>query len=250
MPRLLLLVLLTVWVLPVSAGELRVAVAANFTATLERLAEVYREETGTRLSISSGSTGKHYAQIVQGAPYDLFFAADDRRSRDLVERGLASAASRFVYAEGVVVLWSPEPGRIPEHGPKLFEQDEPLRIAIANPRVAPYGAAARALLAAHGIELPPRRLVTGQSLGQAFNFIATGNTDAGFVALSQVIVYEREHGAGSRWEPAIGSYPPVVQEAVALNRSADPAAAQGFLDWVRTDPTARAIIKADGYRLP
>lgn len=232
-----------------SAVELRVAVAANFTATLERLAEIYGSETGVGFAISSGSSGKHFAQIRQGAPFDLFFAADGQRTADLAASGHAVAASRFVYAEGVLVLWSPDAARIPDDGVVFLKSGDYRRIAIANPRVAPYGVAAEAVMTAHGIELAARRIVTGQSIGQAFNFVTTGNAEAGFVALAQVITHERQHGAGSRWLPDAGTYPAIVQEAVLLTSAREPDSARAFLDWVRTSDTARDVIRSDGYRL-
>ena len=236
-------------VTPARAMELRIAVAANFTATLERLAEVYGAESGVEFSISSGASGKHFAQISQGAPFDVFFSADDQRTADLVASGHAVADSRLVYARGVLVLWSPDPASIPDDAIGLLQGGEYRRLAIANPRVAPYGAAAEAVMQAHGIEPGRGRLVTGQSIGQTFNFVTTGNADFGFVALSQVIHHERQHGAGSRWTPDPDSYPAIIQEAVLLGSAREPQAASAFLDWVGNSETARAIIEADGYRL-
>jgi molybdate transport system substrate-binding protein len=234
---------------PAMASELRIAVAANFTATLERLAEVYGPENEVRFAISSGSSGKHFAQIRQGAPFDIFFSADDQRTADLVASGHALADSRFAYAEGVLALWSPGAGRIPADGAAFLKAGDYRRVSIANPRVAPYGAAAEAVMKAYGIELAAGRIVMGQSIGQAFNFVTTGNADVGFVALSQVITQERQHGAGSRWIPAPESYPPIVQEVVLLTAVRDADAARAFLDWVRTSEMARGVIESDGYRL-
>ncbi len=249
MKRLFLFCLLVMAAMPALATEIRIAVAANFTATLERLAEVYGAENGVQFAISSGSSGKHFAQISQGAPFDVFFSADDLRTADLVAGGHAVADSRFVYARGVLVLWSPDPARIPDDAIGLLQGGDYRRLAIANPRVAPYGAAAEAMMQAQGIEPGRGRLVTGQSIGQTFNFVTTGNADFGFVALSQVIHHERQHGAGSRWMPDPDSYPAIIQEAVLLNSAREPEAASAFLDWVRTSETARTIIAADGYRL-
>lgn len=235
---------------PTAAAELRVAVAANFAATLERLGEAHAREIGTRLVISSAASGKHYAQIRQGAPFDLFFSADDRRTRDLLESGHALPESRFVYAEGVLVLWSPAAGRIPPDGLAFLKGGDYQRLAMANPRSAPYGSAAMALLGRHGIQLPPDRLVRGQSIGQAFNYLVTGNAQAGLVALSQVIDHERRHGPGSRWLPRPEDYPPIRQEVVLLTGAGNPEAARRFLHWIRQDPVAAEIILADGYRLP
>ncbi len=248
MRRLFIVCLVLLAAAPAAATELRIAVAANFTATLERLVEVYGAENAVRVAISSGSSGKHFAQIRQGAPFDLFFSADDQRTADLVASGHAVADSRFRYAEGVLVLWSPEADRVPEDGVAFLKGGEYRRVAMANPRVAPYGAAAAAVIDAHGIELAPGRIVTGQSMGQAFSFVITGNAEVGFVALSQVILHERQHGPGSRWVPAFETYPPIVQEAVLLTAARNPDAARAFLDWVRTSAAAWAVIASDGYR--
>jgi molybdate transport system substrate-binding protein len=249
MRRLILVCIALLVALPAAASELRIAVAANFTATLERLAEIYGPEHGVRFAISSGSSGKHFAQIRQGAPFDIFFSADDQRTADLVASGQAVADSRFAYSEGILALWSPHAGRVPADGAAFLAGDDYRRLSIANPRVAPYGAAAEAVMRAQGIEIATGRIVTGQSIGQAFNFVTTGNAEVGFVALSQVIGHERQYGAGSRWIPAPESYPPIVQEAVVLTAARNSDAAHEFLHWVRTSEVARAVIESDGYRL-
>jgi molybdate transport system substrate-binding protein len=250
MKQAMVMLCLALLSLPVAAAELRVAVAANFAATLERLAETYGQNTGVGLAIISGSSGKHYAQITQGAPFDIFFSADDRRTADLVASGHALADSRYVYAEGVLVLWSPDSALIPEDAPAFLMGDGYRRLAMANPRVAPYGAAAESVLAHYQLSPGRGRLVTGQSIGQTFNFITTGNAQLGFVALSQVITHERNHPAGSRWMPDASVYAPIVQEVVLLTGAQNTRAAQAFLDWVQMDPVAREIIESDGYRIP
>lgn len=231
------------------AAEIRIAVAANFTATLERLTEVYGSEHGVSFLISSGSSGQHFSQIRQGAPFDLFFSADDQRTADLAASGHAVADSRFVYAQGILVLWSTDPARIPEDGMSLLEGGDFRRLAISNPRVSPYGAAAQALLQAHGVMPGRGRMVTGVTIGHAFNFVSTANADVGFVALSQVIQHERRHSPGSRWVPDPELHPPILQEAVLLTGAREPEAARAFLYWVRTSEAAREIIEADGYRV-
>lgn len=249
MSRPILVCLLLLAAAPAAASELRIAVAANFTATLERLAEAYDPENEIGFTISSGSSGKHFAQIRQGAPLDIFFSADDQRTADLVASGHAVANSRFVYAEGVLVLWSPDSERIPEDGLAFLRGGDFGRVAMANPRVAPYGAAAEGVMVTYGIDLASGRIATGQSIGQTFSFVTTGNAEMGFVALSQVITHERQHGAGSQWVPASESYAPIMQEVVRLTAARDPEAAGAFLDWVRTSDAARAVIESDGYRL-
>ncbi|MFU8838686.1 MAG: molybdate ABC transporter substrate-binding protein [Thiohalomonadaceae bacterium] len=233
-----------------AAEPLRIAVAANFATTMERLVQAYEQQHGVASQISSGSSGKHYAQIRQGAPFDLFFSADNMRTADLEKEGHGVTGTRQVYALGRLVLWSPDPGMIPEDGAALLAGDQYRRLAMANPRVAPYGAAAEALLASLDLRLPRGRVVIGQSLGQTLNFVTSGNAEIGFVALSQANIYEREHGAGSRWLPPEDRYPTIVQEAIVLRASDQQQAALKLLAWMREDPTARGIIEEDGYRLP
>ena len=226
---------------------LRIAVAANFATTMERLAQRYEQQHGVSSQISSGSSGKHYAQIRQGAPFDVFFSADNVRTADLEKEGHGVAGTRQVYALGRLVLWSTDPARIAEDGAALLAGQDYQRLAMANPRVAPYGAAAEALLEGLKLKLPRGRVVIGQSLGQTLNFVTSGNAEIGFVALSQANIYEREHGAGSRWLPPEDSYPAIVQEAVVLIASNQQEAALKLLAWMREDPSARAIIEEDGY---
>lgn len=254
------LLVLGTWVLSVvlllasplsAADDLRIAVAANFTSTLERLVDSYSSENPTfSASISSGASGKHFAQIRQGAPFDIFFSADNELTAQLVKSGHALANSRAVYATGMLVLWSPDPKKIPTDGLSLLRSGEYHHLAIANPRTAPYGAAAEHFLQQAQIQVPQGKLVTGQSLGQAFNFVISGNAELGLVAASQAIAYERENTAGSRWTPDRDSYPKIVQEVVVLRASKQKKAAQGFIDWVLTNPDAHAIISVDGYSIP
>ena len=236
---------------PSHAGNpLRIAVAANFATTMERLAQAYEQQHGVASQISSGSSGKHYAQIRQGAPFDVFFSADNLRTADLEKEGHGVPGSRQVYALGRLVLWSPNPDMIPADGAALLASNQYRRLAMANPRVAPYGAAAEALLEGLALTLPRGRVVIGQSLGQTLNFVTSGNAEIGFVALSQANIYEREHGAGSRWLPPEDSYPAIIQEAIVLSASNRQETALQLLAWMRDDPVARAIIEEDGYHLP
>lgn len=232
-------------------AELRIAVAANFTHTLQQLVERYQSlYPEFSASISSASSGKHFAQIRQGAPFHVFFSADDQRTADLVVSGDALAPSRFTYALGQLMLWSADPNLIRDDGLALLRSGEFDRLAIANPRVAPYGAAAEAVLDHAEVTLRRGQLVTGQSIGQAFNFISSGNAQVGFVAASQVVVYERQHPAGSRWVPPADFYHPIVQEAVLLKPGVDHPWAEVFLTWVACDPVAQNIVRADGYWVP
>lgn len=228
-----------------SAAQVRVAVASNFAGAMEGLTADFEAATGHRVSLSFGSTGKHYAQIRHGAPYDAFFAADARRPRLLEEEGHGVPGSRFTYAIGRLVLWSPREGLVDDGGAVLRGAGF-RHLAIANPRLAPYGRAAREVLEALGLWPGLRgRLVQGENIAQTFQFVASGNADLGFVALSQV----RGPGGdreGSQWEVPPELFAPIAQEAVLLR---DHPAARDFLEFVRSD-RARALIRAYGYEVP
>jgi molybdate transport system substrate-binding protein len=237
--------------LPVQAENLRIAVAANFRITLDRLIEAYGAQHDDTLQASYGATGLLYAQIVQGAPFDLFFAADDERPRRLEADGLIVPASRFTYAVGRLALW--RPGR--REGTSLRDEltHEIATLAIANPATAPYGVAAQQVLARLGLlDAPPFRIVRGESLGQTFQFVSTGNAAAGFVALSQLIAFDAASGGGVRAEAIVVDadlHAPIVQDAVWLARARSNAAARDFLAFVRGED-GRRIIAAAGYGLP
>ncbi len=221
-----------------------VAVAANFAGPAERLSEAFTAETGHRLKISTGSTGAFAAQIRNGAPFMLFLAADETRPAQLEAEGLAVAGSRFTYAVGRLVLWSPDP-RWLAAGHAAALADPGLRhLAIANPQIAPYGRAAKEALTALGAwEAIEAKLVQGEDVGQTFQFVASGNAELGFVALSQVL----ERG-GSRWEVPPELHGPIRQQAVLLLPGKETAAATGFLEFLRS-PAAEEIIAAAGYGL-
>lgn len=231
------------------AAELHVAVAANFLGTLQQLSSEYQHRIGDHVVASAGSSGQLYAQIEQGAPFDLFLSADSERPRRLEAEHLIVPGSRFTYALGTLVLWSARPGFIDRDGKRLRSGDYRY-LAIADPSSAPYGAAARIVLMRTG--LWPRlgsthKLVVGESITQTYQFVASGSAELGFVARSQVVDTTGNIPTGSYWVPPQSLYPPVEQEAVVLARSAVPAPAQAFSRWLRTDPAARAIIKAAGY---
>ncbi len=244
MPPFPALVAAAIWLLSAPAGAdsgLRIAVAANFAPTLERLAAEFRGEMPVAITLVPGSTGKHYAQIRHGAPFDAFFAADAARPERLEREGRIVPGSRFTYALGCLALWSPDPDRVDAAG-RVLSGEGFRRLAIANPRLAPYGRAAREVLEGLGLwtGLQPR-LVRGENIAQAFQYVASGGAELGFVACSQVI--DRE---GSRWLPDPAAHAPIVQQAVLLR---DSRAARAFLDFVR-GPAARARIRASGYGLP
>lgn len=244
--RSALVFFLFVWLLPAGAvtAEIRVAVAANFASTLKVLAKGFRSETGHRVQISPGSTGKHYAQIRNGAGFDIFLAADSARPERLEAEGVGVVGSRFTYAVGRLALWVPR-----ETG--LGPADEYLRsagfrrLAIANPRLAPYGLAAQQVLEAWQLWGPLQaRLVKGENAAQAYQFVATGNAPAGLVALSQL----RAGGAPAGTYRLIpeGLHQPIRQQALLLRPG---AAAEAFLRYLG-GRAATAVIRAAGYQVP
>lgn len=230
------------------AGEpaLRIAVAANFKQTLDRLGAEFAKQSGELAPVvSSGATGLLYGQIVQGAPFDLFFAADRERPEALEKNGLAVPGSRFTYAVGKLVLW--RPGR-PWRGTleEALAANDVRVLSIANPAVAPYGLAAQQVLEKLKLWAAPRfKVVQGESLGQAFQFIATGNAQLGFVSLAQVLESGNPAVREEILEVDAGLYDPIQQDVVLLKRAGNPAA-QRFLEYVRS-PAGRAIIAQAGY---
>lgn len=229
-----------------AAAEALVAVAANFAEVAGNLEPGFESETGHALTVSVGSTGKLYAQIKHGAPYDVLLAADRERPRRLVEEGLAVAGSRFTYATGRLTLWSAVPNLIGEDGTEILRRGGFRRLALANPKLAPYGAAARQVMRRLGLwQVLGDRLVMGENVGQAFAMIASGNAELGFVALSQVLS-PRNATSGSRWDVPVEFYEPLRQDAVLLVRAADNGAARAFLAYLKS-PSALALIERSGY---
>jgi molybdate transport system substrate-binding protein len=229
------------------AGDVQVAVAANFAVPLARLAEGFTAATGHTLKVSVGATGKFYSQVVAGAPFEVLLAADDETPRKLVAEGHAVAGSQFSYAIGKLVLWSAQPGYVDDQGAVLATARF-AHLAVANPKLAPYGAAAMDVLKARGLTaaLMPR-LVTAESLAQAFQFVSTGNAELGFVALSQVAVPGKPV-VGSYWLVPPGLYGEIRQDAVLLNAGQKNAAAAALLSYLRS-PAAKAVVQAFGYGL-
>jgi molybdate transport system substrate-binding protein len=231
------------------AAELNVAVAANFLGTLQKLAPLYQQASGNHLLPSAGSSGQLYTQIKQGAPFDVFLSADSDRPARLETEGFAVPGSRFTYAIGTSVLWSPKPGVVDSAG-QVLSSDRYRIIAIANPTTAPYGAAAQQVLTALGLwdKLNNgKKIVVGENIDQAWQFAATGAADMGLVALSEVT--KDGSISGSYWIPPQSLYKPIDQDAVALTRSSKRPSARNFLEWLRHDPQAIAVIKAAGYRI-
>lgn len=230
-----------------AGGEpLTVAVASNFALPAEALADRFTAETGHAVTLSTSSTGKLYAQIVNGAPFDLFLAADSRRPQLLEASGLAVPGTRFTYAVGALVVWSRDPSLAAGDCRRALEDPGFGRVAIANPELAPYGAAARQFLEAAGlwVQVQPR-LVYGENIAQALHFVATGNAALGLVARSQA-VDTRLPVASCSWPVPGDLHDPISQDAVVLRRAARNPAAAAFAAFLR-GPAAAIIIRRFGY---
>ncbi|MEQ8333802.1 molybdate ABC transporter substrate-binding protein [Nisaea sp.] len=228
------------------AADATIAVAANFASTADILAKTFKAESGNTVVIASGSTGQLYAQIKQGAPFDAFLAADQIRPALLHKDG-AAAQAPFTYATGLLALWSPDPDTIREDGATVLGRALFERIAIANPKLAPYGAAARESLTALGLwPTYEKRIVMGQNIAQAFQIVAAGGAPAGFVALSQLLAAP-ENLHGSHWVVPADLHAPIRQDAVLLPRGAGNPAAEGFLAFL-TSPLGCAAIRDAGYQ--
>lgn len=228
----------------VEAAEVKAAVAANFTDVTQKLAPLFQKRTGHTLVASFGSSGKLVSQIENGAPFEVFLSADAERPRALEAKGAAVAGTRFTYAVGKLVLWSADPAKVDTEGEVL--KGEFNKIAIANPRSAPYGTAAEQALSKLGLlERIRPRYVQGDSIAQTFQFAATGNADLAFVALSQVKALEKGK-AGSSWVVPQALYDPIDQDAVLLKAGAGSAAAKAFLAFLQGEE-ARGVIVAFGY---
>ena len=227
------------------ADEIRVAAASNFRDAMTALASQFEQASEHEITLIFGSTGKQFAQIKNGAPYAAFFSADSRRAELLERDGLAVRGSRFIYAVGKLVLWSPQAGYVDPDG-KILEHGDFRHLAIANPDLAPYGEAAREALQALGLwdQLGPR-LVRGENISQAFQFVSSGNAQLGLVAWSQL---KRNDAVieGSYWLVPASYYRPIEQQAVLLR---DTVAARSFMSFIRSDESAK-IIRTHGYDLP
>ena len=247
--RLLLTLACAVLFIPAHADEVQVAVAANFTAPMQKIAAAFEKHTGHKAVLSFGSTGKFYAQIRNGAPFAVLLAADDETPARLVQEGLGVAGSPFTYAIGQLVLWSAQAGGVDAQGAVLSAMASgrlPGKLAVADPKLAPYGAAAMLVLGQRGLtdKLRPA-LVTGENIGQTFQFVKTGNAVLGFVALSQVMV-DGKIGSGSAWVVPAALYEPIRQDAVLLKGGEHNAAAKALLQYLRSD-AARAVMRGYGY---
>jgi molybdate transport system substrate-binding protein len=233
--------------LAVHAAEVQVAVAANFAGPMKALAADFEKATGHKAVLASGATGKFYAQIQSGAPFDVFLAADDETPAKLDKEGATVPGSRFTYATGKLVLWSAKPDLVDAKG-EVLKSGQFAHIALAAPKLAPYGAAAVETMTRLGVlaRLEPK-FVQGESIGQTFGFVSSGNAELGFVALSQVW----EHGklkSGSAWIVPAELHGPIRQDAVLLARGKDNAAAVALIAFLKSD-AAKAVIRSFGYEI-
>jgi molybdate transport system substrate-binding protein len=226
------------------AAETHVAVAANFTEPAKEIAGRFEARTGHKATLSFGPSGQFYTQIANGAPFEVFLSADTERPQKAEADGLAVPATRFTYATGRLVLWSKTPGLVDGRGAVLAKGSFQ-KIAIADPKAAPYGLAAVETLKKLNLydRLTPK-LVTGASITQAYQFIDTGAAELGFVALSQVI----NHDEGSRWIVPAADHTPIEQQAVLLKTGAGNPAAQAFLQFLKS-AEAKTIIRRYGYEV-
>ena len=242
----LLGVTLSSWIQGDSQEEtIHIAVASNFADTMKALVRRFETNHACRVRVSLGSTGKHYAQIVNGAPFDLFFAADRSRPERLEHEAFAVRNTRFTYAQGRIVLWSSNVGYVDSSG-EILKQGRFRHLAMANPRFAPYGKAAQEVLDAFSVaERLADRVVFGENVAQAYQFIDSGNAELGFVAYSQVKRLD-ETERGSYWEVPRTFYSPIEQQAILLR---DGTMARAFWEFVQS-PEALMIIRDHGYDIP
>lgn len=229
------------------ADEVQVAVAANFTAPIQAIAAEFEKDTGHKLVAAYGATGQFYAQIKNGAPFEVFLAADDRTPQKLESEGDIVKGSRFTYAIGTLALWSAKDGYVDSSG-QVLKANPYQHLSIANPKAAPYGLAATQVLAKLGLtDQVKGKLVEGQNITQAYQFVSTGNAELGFVALSQ-IYKDGKVSSGSAWIVPAELHDPIKQDAVILKQGQDNPAAKALVDYLK-GPKAAAMIKSYGYQL-
>jgi len=242
-----LLVSLLAVVAPAQANEVSVAVAANFTAPIQKIATEFEKDTGHKLVTSFGSTGKFYAQIKGGAPFEVLLAADDETPTRLISEKAAVAGSQFTYAIGKLVLWSSKPGVVDGKG-EVLAKGSYEHISLTNPKLAPYGVAGIEVMKALGAyDSQQGKIVMAENITQAYQFVSTGNAQLGFMALSQLLKDGKIEG--SSWIVPAKLYTPIRQNAVMLDKGRDKPAALAFIKYLKGDKSV-AIIKSFGYELP
>ena len=243
--RLMLAAASTLFFVAAQAGEVTVAVAANFTAPMQKIAQAFEQDTGHKAQLAFGATGKFYAQIKNGAPFAVLLAADDETPARLEKEGLAVTGTRFTYATGRLALWSKQPNLVDDKG-EVLRSNSFIKIAIADPKLAPYGIASMEVIHKMGVQanVVPK-LVQGESIGQTYQFVSTENAQLGFVALSQ-ISFDGRISQGSAWVVPQSMHTPLKQDAVLLNAGKDNAAAVALLKYLQADK-AIAIVRSYGY---
>ncbi|WP_405123551.1 molybdate ABC transporter substrate-binding protein [Pseudomonas sp. M20] len=229
------------------ADEVQLAVAANFTAPIQAIAADFEKDTGHKLVAAYGATGQFYTQIKNGAPFEVFLSADDTTPEKLEKEGDTVKGSRFTYAIGTLALWSAKEGYVDAKG-EVLKNNEYQHLSIANPKAAPYGLAATQVLEKLKLtEATKAKIVEGQNITQAYQFVSTGNAELGFVALSQ-IYKDGKVSSGSAWIVPASMHDPIKQDAVILNKGKDNAAAKALVEYLK-GPKAAAVIKSYGYQL-
>ncbi len=227
------------------AETARIAIAANFTPAAKEIGAAFEQETGHKALLSFGSSGKFYAQIINGAPFDVFLSADQLRPSQVDDYGAAVKGTRFTYAVGKLVLYSTDPTLVDDKA-DVLTSDRYLKLAIANPKTAPYGIAAMAVLGKlDALRSVQPRLVKGDNIAQTYQFVVTENAQLGFVAKSQMVKNQQ----GSRWDVPQDLYDPIKQDAILLLHGQDNVAAKAFYDYLTSDK-AKAIIRSYGYDAP
>ena len=232
-------------IIQAQAAEVSVAVAANFTAPMQTIARAFEQETGHKANLSFGSTGNFYAQIRNGAPFQILLAADDETPIRIENEGLGVKGTRLTYAIGQLVLWSKQPGFVDDKG-EILRSGEFQRIAVANPKLAPYGSAAIETMTKMGVlqDLQPK-FIQGENIAQTFQFVATENAQLGFVALSQVLK-DGKIAQGSAWIVPTSLHAPIQQDALLLTKGKDNPAATALMHFLRSD-RAKFVIRSYGY---
>ena len=244
----ILAILLAAYATTLRAEEAVLAVAANFSAPMQQIATLFQKDTGHTIKLSFGATGAIYAQIKNGAPFDVFLSADQSTAQKLGLEGMAVPNSRFTYATGQLALWSKQKDLVDGNG-QILKSNSIQRIAVANPKLAPYGAAALETITRLGLlnELQPK-LVQGDNISQTYQFVFTQNAPIGFVALSQIYA-DDAITSGSAWIVPSHLYKPIAQDAILLRKGSDNAAAKALMLYLKGEK-ALQIIKSYGYLVP
>jgi molybdate transport system substrate-binding protein len=246
LPRSLLAAAFAAFALSAHADEIQVAVAANFSAAAQKIAAQFEKDTGNTVKLSFGATGKFYAQIEAGAPFDVLLAADQATPGKLVTEGKGVPATLHTYAIGKLVLWSADAALVDPQG-AVLKSDKWKHLSVADAKLAPYGQAARETLAALKLtDAVQSRIVTAESIGQALQFVQSGNAELGFVALGQVQPPDGSRVPGSMWLVPDNLFTPIRQDAVVISSTKAGKAATAFVDYLSSDK-ARVVIKAYGY---